>query len=98
MLLGMLIQISDIIIKRKPRPLEETHILKIPYIQIGVNLIWKCNGNSLNHYFILKNRGELFNNLEGKDLSDFISKGLKINLNLNFPVNKLNTKEKLLYS
>jgi len=65
---------------------------------MGVNLIWKCNGNSQNHYFILKNRGELSNNLEGKDLSDFISKGLEISLYLNFPIKKLSKKENLVFS
>ncbi|EAS04128.2 transmembrane protein, putative (macronuclear) [Tetrahymena thermophila SB210] len=78
---------QDVSIKRKPRPQNETHALKIPMIQAECELNW--NRTIENHYVASYNEFSL---------KQFVSKNLSIFSKLNLPrvepIQNINQKEK----
>ncbi|KAL4492567.1 hypothetical protein ABPG72_007680 [Tetrahymena utriculariae] len=78
---------QDVSIKRKPRPENETHALKIPMIQAECELNW--NRTIENHYVASFNEFSL---------KQFVSKNLSIFSKLNLPrvepIQNINQKEK----
>ncbi|KAL4446128.1 hypothetical protein ABPG74_021667 [Tetrahymena malaccensis] len=78
---------QDVSIKRKPRPENETHALKIPMIQAECELSW--NRTIENHYVASYNEFSL---------KQFVSKNLSIFSKLNLPrvepIQNINQKEK----
>ena len=73
---------TKILMKRNPRPIDESHILKIPKIETIITLKWLCLGNQNNHYFNLSKPLKI---PQMQNFSDFSAEKLDIELFLNMP-------------
>ena len=68
-----------ILMKRNPRPSDESHILNIPKIEAMIKFKWLCKSNQNDHYFNLLKPIKTYNYM------DFIAEKLDIDLFLNMP-------------
>jgi len=61
---------KNVKIKRRPRPADEGHLVKIPKSEILVKLNWICKGDPMEHFtgFIEKRSGNIINPFENFSL------------------------------